>query len=167
MSVKSLDLFIFRHNLDKLHHLVIEDLGKDEAKNQVLEMLTSRFSPHFFQTDFVLFDIDRGLVNPIPFTIKNNKHFEENEFGRFRSEQLLLLLMNQHQFYKICSDMNEVERETYLRRKNTLSYCKSMGMPRKVAKSLIDHLKGALEREKSDYDIETCTEASRLKCYFV
>ncbi|KAF8355268.1 hypothetical protein PRIPAC_96891 [Pristionchus pacificus] len=116
---------VLRHNLDKLHHLVIEDLGKDEAKNQ---------------TDFVLFDIDRGLVNPIPFTIKNNKHFEENEFGRFRN-------------------MNEVERETYLRRKNTLSYCKSMGMPRKVAKSLIDHLKGALEREKSDYDIETCTEA--------
>ncbi|GMR60703.1 hypothetical protein PMAYCL1PPCAC_30898 [Pristionchus mayeri] len=117
---------ILRCNLEKVKDLVVEDsLGKDDWQKK--------------QTDFALFDIDRGLINPIPLSFKNNKHFEEHD-SHFRH-------------------LDEKERETHLRLKNCYTYCKRVGMPRKVTKNLVQLLERGLEKSKSEFDIETCTES--------
>ncbi|GMT06096.1 hypothetical protein PENTCL1PPCAC_28270, partial [Pristionchus entomophagus] len=122
---------ILRHNLDKIQDLVVEESPGtyDCEKNQ---------------SDFALFDIDRGLINPIPLTFKNHRHFDEPEMN-FRST-------------------DEKERETHLRMKNCVNYCKRVGMPRKVAKGLVQLLYKGLDKEKSAFDVETCTEA--MLCWY-
>ncbi|GMT36989.1 hypothetical protein PFISCL1PPCAC_28286, partial [Pristionchus fissidentatus] len=116
---------MLRHNLDQIQHMVVEEL--DETLVGFDKM----------QSEFAMFDIDRGMINPIPITIKTLQQFEDND-QHFKSDK---------------------ERETHLRAKNCITYCKRVGMPRKVAKSLMSHFTKALNKEKAHADVETCTEA--------